>query len=97
MDREQNKEHDNDTIKVEVHYIAAKKPFKKDASPSETVGQLKTEALNEFQLVETSQKIYKLFFDKRELENMNETLGHLAEEKKHLKFDLEEFLVQGNS
>ena len=86
----------NDELKVDVHYIAAKKPFKKDAAPSETVGQLKADALNAFTLVETSEKVYKLFFEKRELDNMSETLGQLAGDKNHLKFDLEEFLVQGN-
>lgn len=82
-------------LKVEVHYMAAKHPFKEDAPPTETVGQLKAQALKAFGLVETPQKVYKLFFEKRELTNLSETLGQLAGHKTELQFDLEEFLIQG--
>ena len=82
-------------IKVQVHYIAAGKPFKKEAEPSETVGQLKSEALTAFGLSEDGGKIYKLFHQKCELVDMNQTLGEVAGDKKELKLDLEEVLVQG--
>jgi hypothetical protein len=84
-------------LKVAVHYAAAKEPYKEEAEPSETVGQLKEHALKAFGLVETPPKAYKLFYEGRELNNMNETLGQLAGEKTHLSFDLEEVLIQGNS
>lgn len=84
-----------DLIKVEVHYIAAGKPFKKDAQSSETGGQVKEQALVFFGLSEGGGKTYKIFYDRVELQNMNETLDQLAGGKKNIKLDLEEVLVQG--
>lgn len=85
----------NQNLKIEVHYIAAKKPFTTEAAPSETVGQLKAQALNAFGLVEEGNKTFKLFFHKTELQNLNETLGQVAGDKKDLNLDLEEFIIQG--
>lgn len=85
----------NNLIEVQVHYIAAGKPFRKDAQPSETVGQLKAEALTAFGLTEGGGKTFKLFHQKQELQNMNQTLDEIAGHKKELKLDLEEVLVQG--
>jgi len=82
-------------LKVEVHYIAAKKPFKTEAKPTETVGQLKAQALSAFGLVEEGNKTFKLFFHKTELQNLGETLGQVAGDKKDLNLDLEEFIIQG--
>jgi len=82
-------------IEVQVHYIAAGKPFKKDAEPTETVGQLKAEALKAFGLIEDATKTFKLFHRKNELQNMGQTLGEAAAGKKELKIDLEEVIVQG--
>jgi hypothetical protein len=82
-------------LKVEVHYIAAKKPFETEAKPSETVGQLKTQALKAFGLVEEGNKTFKLFYHKTELQNLGETLGQVAGDKKDLNLDLEEFIIQG--
>jgi len=82
-------------LKIQVHYIAAKGPFKTEAPPSETVGQLKTQALNAFGLVEEGNKTFKLFFHKTELQNQGETLGQIAGDKKDLNLDLEEFIIQG--
>ncbi|MGA2623824.1 MAG: hypothetical protein ABSF91_08235 [Bacteroidota bacterium] len=85
----------NSLIKVQVHYIAAGKPFQKDAQPSETVGELKTQALVAFGLSEGGGKTFKLFHQKQELLNMSQTLGEIADGKKELKLDLEEVLIQG--
>ena len=82
-------------IKLQVHYIAAGKPFRKDADPSETVGQVKAEALTEFHLTEDATKTYKLFHKKQELQNLSLTLGEISGGNKELKLDLEEILVQG--
>ena len=82
-------------LEVEVHYIAAKKPFKTEAKPSETVGQLKVQALKAFGLVEEGNKTFKIFFHKAELQNLGETLGQVAGDKKDLNLDLEEFIIQG--
>jgi hypothetical protein len=82
-------------LKIEVHYIAATKPFKTEAQQSETVGQLKAQALNAFGLVEEGSKTFKLFFHKTELQNLGETLGQVAGGKKELNLNLEEFIIQG--
>jgi hypothetical protein len=86
---------EHEIIKVEVHYIAAKKPFVKEAKRNETVGQIKAEALKVFGLVEEGDKTFKLFFHKTELQNLGETIGQIAGDKKELKLDLEEFIIQG--
>jgi len=86
---------EHEIIKVEVHYIAAKKPFVTEAKRTETVGQLKVQALKAFGLVEEGNKTFKLFFHKTELQNLDETLGQVAGDKKELKLDLEEFIIQG--
>ncbi len=82
-------------IRVEVHYIAAAKPFIKDFAPDTTVGTLKAEALNTFHLVEGGAKSYKLFLHKIELNNAAATLADVAGGKHNLNIDLEEFITQG--
>jgi hypothetical protein len=82
-------------IEVAVHYIAATKPYKVDAESTETVGTLKANALNFFGLKEEGNKTYKLFYEKKELDNPNETVGQVAGDKKAIKLDLEEFITQG--
>lgn len=82
-------------IQVEVHYIAAAKPFIQEFPPDTTVGTLKAEALNRFQLVEGGTKLYKLFLHKNELNNAATTLADVAGGKHNLNIDLEEFITQG--
>jgi hypothetical protein len=82
-------------IHVQVHYIAAAKPFIKDFSPETTVGILKAEALDRFKLVEDGTKSYKLFLHKTELDNPTATLADVAGGKHDLNIDLEEFITQG--
>lgn len=92
LEKEERKEH---LIKVLVHYIAATKPFETEAEPTQTVGDIKKLALDAFGLVEGGGKVYNLFLGSRELQNLAETLGQLAEGKKEVKLDLEETFVQG--
>lgn len=87
-------EHDH-KIKVVVHYIAATKPYEAEASPEETLATLKTKVLKFFGLVEEGNKTYKLFHHKTELNNLNETVGQVAGDKKELRLNLEEFIIQG--
>ena len=82
-------------IKVNVHYIAAGKPYMAEVAPAEAVAQLKASALTAFGLVEQGNKTYKLFLHKQELTDPNQTIGQLAGDKHELKFDLEEFITQG--
>lgn len=82
-------------IEVTVHYIAATKPYKADVSPAETLATLKAAVLKFFGLVEEGNKTYKLFHNKTELSNLNETVGQVAGDKRELKLDLEEFITQG--
>lgn len=85
----------NQQIKVTVHYIAATKPYKAEVSPTETLATLKANALNFFGLVEEGNKTYKLFHQKTELNNLNETVGQIAGHSKELQLNLEEFITQG--
>ena len=47
------------------------------------------------QNAEEGNKTYKLFHHKTELNNLNETVGQVAGDKKELKLNLEEFIIQG--
>jgi len=82
-------------IEVKIHYIAAVKPFEQRYSPATTVGKVKTDAMLQFGLVESGNKTFKLFFNKTELSNANQTLEQVAGDKHELNMDLEEFITQG--
>lgn len=82
-------------IKVQVHYMAANKPFEADEPPETTVGQLKATVLNAFGLKEGGGKTYPLFNKKEELTNPSQTLGEIAGDKHDLNLKLEEVLIQG--
>jgi hypothetical protein len=86
--------HDKD-IQVLVHYMAASKPFKTDADPATTVGQIKTEVLKAFGLTQDGSKVYKLYYHKTELTNLSQTVGEIAGREGALNLNLEEVLVQG--
>ena len=85
----------NQEIKVLVHYMPANQPFKTEATPATTVGQIKTAALGAFNLTEDASKIYKLFHSKLELTNPNQLIGEIAKHENALNLKLEEVLVQG--
>ena len=83
------------TIIVHVNYIAAVKPYKSEVEPTTTVGAIKTSALSAFGLIESSTKVYKLFHNKTELSNLDQTVGELADPARSVVLKLEEVLVQG--
>jgi hypothetical protein len=89
------------TLKVIVHYAAAKKPYEQDhASRHETVGILKTNVLNAFGLKEGQHTdgntyTYTLFHHKTPLENLTETLGHVAGDHHTLELKLSQQVTQG--
>ena len=83
-------------IKVQVHYMAAGKPFEANEAPSTTVSQLKEAVLNAFKLKEDGSKTYKLFYKKDELTNPAQTLGEIAGQQHDLNLKLEEVLLQGS-
>lgn len=88
-------------LKVTVHYPPADEPFKDhDADPEETVGHLKARVLLAFgltegQLPDGTIATYTLFHGKTLLENMNQTLGDVAGDKKEVQLKLSQQLTQG--
>jgi hypothetical protein len=82
-------------ISVQVHYIAATKPFKGEYDPETKLSVVKADALNFFELREEQTKVYKLFYQKTELTNLDETIGTVAGGKHEVVLDLEEFIIQG--
>jgi hypothetical protein len=89
------------TLKVFVTYPAAKKPFEQGhARRDETVGTLKSAALKAFGLTEGQGDggqtfTYTLYFEKRPLENLQETLGEVAGHEDELKLKLSQQVTQG--
>ena len=89
------------TLKVIVHYAAAKQPYEQDqVNGNETVGTLKTTVLNAFGLKEGQHAdgntyTYTLFHQKTPLENLSETLGQVANDKHTLDLKLSQFITQG--
>lgn len=89
------------TLKVIVHYAAAKKPYEQeDARRNETVGTLKTNVLDTFGLKEGQHSdgntyTYTLFHHKTPLENLSETLGQVAGDEHTLELKLSQQVTQG--
>jgi hypothetical protein len=89
------------TLKVIVHYAAAKKPYEQEhAGRNETVGTLKTKVLDAFGLKEGQHSdgntyTYTLFHHKTPLENLSETLGQVAGEEHTLELKLSQQVTQG--
>lgn len=89
------------TLKVIVTYPAAKEPFEQDqTSRNETVGTLKAAVLKAFGLTEGASAdgntyTYTLYFEKRPLENLNETLGQVAGERETVHLKLSQQVTQG--
>lgn len=89
------------TLKVTVHYPAAKKPFEEgDASRSESLATLKKAVLTAFGLTEGQSAdgktyTYTLYHGKTPLENLNESLGQIAGEKHTLELKLSQQVTQG--
>lgn len=89
------------TLKVIVHYAAAKKPYEQDhASRHETVGTLKTNVLRAFGLTEGQHAdgntyTYTLYHHKTSLDNLSETLGQVAGDEHTLELKLSQQVTQG--
>ena len=89
-------------LHVVVHYVAAEHPFKEDAGPDQTVGQLKKRVLAAFGLTEGQTPdgntvTYTLYHGKTPLENLNQTLGDLAGHHHELQLKLVQQITQGQS
>lgn len=88
-------------VHLVVHYIAAERPFHdQDASPSETLGHLKTRVMKAFGLHEGptddgNQTVYNLHERREPLENLNQTLGELAGTDCGLQLKLVQQIIQG--
>ena len=87
-------------IRVVVHYVAAEQPYRAVASPSDTVGQLKSKVLDAFGLSEGqtpdgNTATYTLFDGKTPLEDPAVTLGQLAGHQHVLQLKLVQQVVQG--
>jgi hypothetical protein len=94
-------EKEQKNLKVVVHYAAAKMPYEQEhANRNETIGTLKTNALNAFGLKEGQHAdgntyTYTLYHHKTPLENLNETLGQVAGDKHTLELKLSQQVTQG--
>ncbi len=92
---------DDMELHVVVHYPAAEEPFKdQDAKRSETVGHLKARVLSAFGLTEgqgpdNTTISYTLHHGKTTLENLDETLGKVADDQKVLQLKLSQQITQG--
>jgi hypothetical protein len=87
-------------LKVVVHYVAAEQPFKEDATPGETVGQLKQRVLAAFGLTEGQTPdgntvTYTLYHGKTPLENPSQTLADVAVHHHDLQLKLVQQITQG--
>jgi hypothetical protein len=91
----------HETIKIIVHYPAAKEPFVQDhAARSETIRTLKAQVLAAFGLVEGQTSdgntyTYTLYHHKTPLENLNQTVGEVAGEREALELKLSQQVTQG--
>ena len=91
--------HDPDSLKVVVHYPAAKEPYRENAHRTETVGILKSRVLTAFGLTEGQHGgqtfTYTLYHQKRPLENLSETLGEIVGHEHLLELKLSQQITQG--
>jgi hypothetical protein len=87
-------------VKVDVHYIAATKPFEHDFARSATVQLVKADAMKAFELSEGANAegntvTYTLYEGKTPLENLGQTVGELAGQKSELRLKLVQQITQG--
>jgi hypothetical protein len=81
-------------INVTVTFPLAEKPFHQPFAPSTTVGEVRTDAMREFGVVDDPQHQYYLTFKGARLENETE-LGSLEGHAEGLKLTLVKELIQG--
>jgi hypothetical protein len=87
-------------LQVIVHYVAAEHPFKDDAEPGDTVGQLKARVLAAFGLSEGQDAsgntvMYTLYHGATPLENASQLLSDLAGHAHTLTLKLVQQITQG--
>lgn len=88
------------TVKVIVRYPAAEKPYEAILERSTTVGELKKLVLDFFGLKEGSGSsgsiyTYTLYYEKRPLDNLSETLEQIAGDKETVEMKLSQQITQG--
>lgn len=89
------------TLRVVVHYAAAKKPYEvSDVDRAETVGAFLQQVLIAFGLTnvptpEGTSVTYTLYHDKTPLENPARTLGNIAGDHPELQLKLVQQVTQG--
>ena len=97
----QGQQHHNEHLTVQVRYSSATKPFvDPQVNGSELLAAFRTRVMKEFnvtdeKLPDGGQKIFFLYREDTRLENLNQTMGDLAGEDKHLKLKLVETVIQG--
>ena len=97
-----NTKHDEPKkLEVNVRYPAAAKPFvDPKADPQETLASLKTRVLEAFHLKETQDPnqsvLYFLYYGDVKLEDLSQTLGHIACDEHVLKLKLVQQIIQGD-
>ena len=94
------KPHEDDLIKVTMHYMAAAEPFKRNYEPTSAIGQVKQDAMTEFGLAEGGTPdggtvVYLIYHDKTPVDSMAVTVGELAGHQKVLQLKLVQRLTQG--
>lgn len=88
-------------LEVNVRYPAAAKPFiDPKADPQETLASFKARVLDAFQLKETQDQnqsvLYFLYHEDVKLEDLSQTLAHVAGGKHSLKLKLVQQIIQGD-
>ena len=100
--RDMSEGREHEALHVVVHFAAAEKPYREDAPRTQTVGELKTLVLKAFGLSEGTGQggtnvTYTLFYEKRALDNLTETLGQIAGDKESLELKLVQQITQGSA
>lgn len=94
--------HDEQTLRVQVHYPAAAEPFRDPAADrNETLGHLKARVLVAFGLTEYTTPdgtaiTYVLFHGKQRLDDLSVTLGRVPGNQHELQLKLAQQLTQGD-
>lgn len=91
---------DSKKLEVNVRYPAAAKPFvDPKADPQETLASLKARVLDAFHLTEVQDPnqsvLYFLYHEDEKLEDLSQTLGHIAGDRHVLKLKLVQQIIQG--
>ena len=92
-----NEQHDHSSVDVLVKF-GDDNPFREpDAPKVETLSTLKSRAMKHFHLEETTHKIYVLYDRKLKIENIEQTVGHLADGAHRIELELVEYTEHHDS